>query len=176
MGDTVGWAWDKVAEGIVKWVLGAVAYFVGGVVNFLLTSARPNVEAAWFSGADSPYATVRSVALALLLGFVFLGLIQGLLAGDIGGMIRRVALDLPIAILGMIATTIIVDRLLQLTDALSAEVLTHSGDQAVHFLSGDNPYRSDRAQAELGWRPVIEPRAAIERTVRWVLESETPGR
>jgi hypothetical protein len=74
--------------------------------------------------------------LALLLGFVFLGLIQGLLAGDISGMIRRVALDLPVAILGMIATTIIVDKLLQLTDALSAAVLTHSGDQAVHFLSG----------------------------------------
>jgi len=43
---------------------------------------------------------------------------------------------------------------------------------AVHFLSGDNPYRSDRARAELGWRPVIDPRAAIERTVRWVLESQ----
>jgi nucleoside-diphosphate-sugar epimerase len=47
---------------------------------------------------------------------------------------------------------------------------------AVHFLSGDNPYRSDRARAELGWRPVIEPRAAIKRTVRWILENETPGR
>lgn len=136
IGDTVGWAWEKVAEGIVKWVLGAVAYFVEGVVNFLLTSARPNVGAAWFSGPDSPYATVRNVAVALLLGFVFLGIIQGLFAGDIGGMIRRVAVDLPTAILGMIATTVIVDKLLQLTDALSAAVLTHSGDQAVHFLSG----------------------------------------
>lgn len=47
---------------------------------------------------------------------------------------------------------------------------------AVHFLSGDNPYRSDRARAELGWRPVIEPRAAIHRTVGWILENETPGR
>ena len=85
---------------------------------------------------DSPYATVRNIALALLLGFVFLGIIQGLFAGDIGGIIRRVAADLPAAILGMIATTVIVDKLLQLTDALSAAVLTHSGDQAVHFLSG----------------------------------------
>ena len=47
---------------------------------------------------------------------------------------------------------------------------------AVHFLSGDNPYRSDRARAELGWRPVVDPRAAIQRTVRWMLENETPGR
>jgi len=47
---------------------------------------------------------------------------------------------------------------------------------AVHFLSGDNPYRSDRAQAELGWRPVVDPRTAIQRTVRWMMENETPGR
>lgn len=131
-----GWAWDKVTEGITKWVLGAVAYFVEGVVNFLLTSARPNVEAAWFSGPNSPYATVRNIAGVLLLGFVFLGIIQGLMAGDIGGMIRRIAADLPAAVLGMVATTVVVGKLLELTDALSAAVLTHSDGQAVHFLSG----------------------------------------
>jgi nucleoside-diphosphate-sugar epimerase len=46
---------------------------------------------------------------------------------------------------------------------------------AVHFLAGDNPYRSDRARAELGWRPPVEPRTAIERTVRWLRQDETPG-
>ncbi len=131
-----GWAWDKVARGIGSWVLGAVAFFVDGIVNFLLTSARPNVEAAWFSGAGSPYATVRNIAGVLLLGFLFLGLIQGLLAGDATAMMRRVAADLPAAVLGMIGTTVIVGKLLELTDALSAAVLAHSGGQAVHFLSG----------------------------------------
>ena len=47
---------------------------------------------------------------------------------------------------------------------------------AVHFLAGDNPYRSDRARDELGWRPPVEPRTAIERTVRWLQENETPRR
>jgi hypothetical protein len=132
----VGWAWDKVAEGIANWVLGAVAYFVEGVVNFLLTSARPDVESAWFAGPDSPYANVRNIAGVLLLAFVLLGLIQGLLAGDIAGMIRRVAADLPMAVLGMIGTTVIVAKLLELTDALSAAVLSNSDGQAVDFLSG----------------------------------------
>ena len=131
-----GWAWNKVAEGIAKWVLGAVAYFVDGVINFLLTSARPNVESAWFSGAGSPYATVRGIAISLLLAFVFLGIIQGLMAGDTGGMIRRVTADLPTAVFGMVTTTIIVGKLLELTDALSAAVLSNSDGQAVHFLSG----------------------------------------
>lgn len=131
-----GWAWDKVAEGIGKWVLGAVAYFVDGVVDFLLTSARPNIGAVWFSGAGSPYATVRAIAVALLLAFTFLGILQGLLAGDSTAMMRRVVVDLPAAVLGMVSTTVVVGKLLELTDALSNAVLTNSGGQAVHFLSG----------------------------------------
>ncbi len=131
-----GWAWDKVAEGIAKWVLGAVAYFVDGVVNFLLTSARPDVESAWFAGSGSPYATVRGIAVALLLAFLFLGIIQGLMAGDSSAMIRRVTVDLPAAVFGMVTTTVIVGKLLELTDALSAAVLSNSDQQAVHFLSG----------------------------------------
>ena len=51
-------------------------------------------------------------------------------------MMRRVAADLPAAVLGMVGTTVIVGKLLELTDALSAAVLAHSGGQAVHFLSG----------------------------------------
>lgn len=131
-----GWAWDKVAEGIAKWVLGAVAYFVDGVVNFLLTSARPDVESAWFAGPGSPYATVRGIAVALLLAFLFLGIIQGLMAGDSSAMVRRVTVDLPAAVFGMVTTTVIVGKLLELTDALSATVLSNSDQQAVHFLSG----------------------------------------
>lgn len=131
-----GWAWDKVAEGIAKWVLGAVAYFVDGVVNFLLTSARPDVESAWFAGSGSPYATVRGIAVALLLAFLFLGIIQGLMAGDSSAMVRRVTVDLPAAVFGMVTTTVIVGKLLELTDALSAAVLSNSDQQAVHFLSG----------------------------------------
>jgi hypothetical protein len=44
--------------------------------------------------------------------FVFLGLLQGLLTSDLGGMVRRVALDLPLAILGMVASTVVVGRLI----------------------------------------------------------------
>lgn len=131
-----GWGFDQVAEGIANWVLEAVAFFVEGTVRFLLESGSPNLTAAWFSGAGSPFATVRDIAALMLLGFLFLGLIQGLLAGDIGGMVRRMAVDLPGAIIGMAATTVVVDRLLLLTDAMSAAVLQNADGQALHFLSG----------------------------------------
>ena len=117
-------------------MLGAVAYFVDGVIHFLLTAARPDVSSAWFSGASSPYATVRGIAIMLLLAFLFLGIIQGLMAGDPGGMLRRVTADLPAAVFGMVTTTFVVAKLLELTDALSTMVLSNSSGQAVHFLSG----------------------------------------
>jgi len=128
--NTIGW------DGITNWVLGAVGFFVGGTVDFLLNSASPDLTSAWFSGPGSPFATVRNIAGLLLLGFLFLGIIQGLLAGDVSAMVRRVSVDLPGAIIGMVATTVVADRLIVLTDALSTEVLSNSDGQALHFLSG----------------------------------------
>lgn len=136
LGGVTGWAFDKVAEGISSWVLGAVEFFVNGALDFLRTSARPDVEAAWFAGPGSPYAAVRNIAAVLLLGFVFLGLIQGLVQADPIGMLRRIAGNLPVAVAGMVVTTAVVGRLLELTDALSDAVLSSSNEQALHFLSG----------------------------------------
>jgi hypothetical protein len=130
-----GWAFDKVASGIASWILGAVGFFVNGALDFLRTSSRPDVESAWFAGPGSPYAAVRSIAAFLLVGFVFLGLIQGLLNGDVGGMVRRVAGNAPAAVAGMFATTVVVARLLELTDAMSDGVLTSTNSQSLHFLS-----------------------------------------
>ena len=130
-----GWAWDSVTGGIASWVLGAVAYFVDGVINFLKTSARPDVTAGWFAGAGSPFATVRNMAAVLLAGFVLLGLLQGLLHGDPAAMVRRMAADLPLAVLGMVATVVVVDKLVELTDALSTAVLSNADSQALRFLS-----------------------------------------
>jgi hypothetical protein len=136
IGGAAGFAFDQIAEGIARWVLDAVGFFVNGVLDFLQSSARVDVEAAWFSGPGSPYFAVRNIAAALLLGFVFLGLLQGLVNGDAWGMVRRVAGGLPAAVLGMVVTTAVVARLVELTDALSAAVLANSDDQALHFLSG----------------------------------------
>lgn len=61
-----------------------------GVLNFLKTSARPNMTAPWFAGADSPFAAVRNLGAVLLIGFLLAGIIQGLIAGDVVGMLRRV--------------------------------------------------------------------------------------
>lgn len=130
-----GWAFDKIASGIASWVLGAVADLINGVVNFLKTTARPELDAAWFSGAGSPFAVIRNIAGVLLVGFVLLAVIQGLLAGDLGGMVGRIARDVCVAVLGMGAVVVVTVKLLDLTDALSTAVLGGADGQAVRFLS-----------------------------------------
>ena len=136
LGPIGGWAFDKVAEGIANWVLGAVEFFVTGSLDFLRTSSTPNPSAAWFAGTDSPYAAVRNLAVLLLVAFIFLGVLQGLLHGDAAGMVRRVAGGVPAAVAGMVLTTTVVGHLLALTDAMSDAVLAHTDERALHFLSG----------------------------------------
>lgn len=131
-----GWSWEQVADGIARWVLGAIAEMINGVLNFLKTTARPDVTDAWFSGSGSPYAAVRNVSAVLLIGFLLAGIIQGLVAGDTSGMIRRVGVDAPVAVLGMIATTVVVDVLLDLTDSLSTAVLGNASGRTLSFIEG----------------------------------------
>lgn len=38
---------------------------------------------------------------------------------------------------------------------------------AVSFLTGENPYVSDRARVELGWEPQVTTRDGVRRSVRW---------
>ena len=131
-----GWSWEQVADGIARWVLGAIAEMINGVLNFLKTTTRPDVTDAWFSGSGSPYAAVRNVSAVLLIGFLLAGIIQGLVAGDTSGMIRRVGVDAPVAVLGMIATTVVVDVLLDLTDSLSTAVLGNATGPTLSFIEG----------------------------------------
>ena len=134
IGGISGWTFDKIADGVAGWVLGGVVYFTNGVLNFLKTAARPQVDAAWFAGPGSPFATVRNLAAVLMVGFAFLGVLQGLVNGDPAAMVRRVAADLPVAVLGIVATVTVTTKLLELTDALSTAVLGQSDGQALHFL------------------------------------------
>jgi len=46
---------------------------------------------------------------------------------------------------------------------------------ALAFMTGDDPYVTELAEAELGWRPSVETRTGIARTVRWLRRNEKPG-
>ena len=146
----VGWAIDKVAGfvggaasqgfemiigGLTAWMLDAVVWVVGGVFNFFLDATDPNVQADWFIHGTGPYATTVGIGAVLLVGFVLIGITQGVLAGDVAGMLRRVALELPMAVVGMVGLVTVTQALVTLTDQLSKGLLDHFGEDVQAFTS-----------------------------------------
>lgn len=144
----VGWVIDKVTGfvggaatagfeaiigGLTAWVIDAVVWIVGGVFDFFLDSTDPNVQADWFLTGNGPYATTVSIGASLLLLFVLAGIIQGTLSSDVGGMLRRIALELPTSIIGMIGLVTFTQILIRLTDALSDQVLGSFQDDIAEF-------------------------------------------
>lgn len=144
----VGWAADKVKDflggvaengfelvisGLTAWVVDAVVWVVEGVFDFFLSASDPNLEADWFVTGDGPYALTAGIGAALLVAFVLFGVIQGMTTGDVGGMVRRMALDLPLAVLGMVGLVTVTQVLIRLTDELSAGILDTFVDDVKAF-------------------------------------------
>lgn len=124
---------ETIIGGLVAWVVDAVVWVVGGVFGFFADATDPNVQADWFIGSGGPYATTAGIGAALLVLFVFAGIVQGTLAGDVAGMLRRMALDLPISVLGMVGLVTFTQALIQLTDVLSAHIMGSFGRQISDF-------------------------------------------
>jgi hypothetical protein len=144
----IGWTIDKVTSfvtdaatagfealigGLVAWVTDAVVWVVGGVFNYFIDSSDPNVQADWFLADDGPYGTMSAIAAALMAVFLLAGITQGALAGDVGGMLRRMALDLPASVLGMVGLVAATQVLIRLTDELSTAVMGNFQDDIANF-------------------------------------------
>ena len=144
----VGWAVDQahgalagaagsgvtgVLAGLTAWMLDAVVWVVEAVFDFFLTAADPDVRADWFAGGGGPYATTAGIAGMLLVGFVLVGLAQGVLLGDVAGMLRRVGFELPMAVVAMVGLVVLTQLLIALTDALSRGLLGRFGSDVARF-------------------------------------------
>jgi hypothetical protein len=144
----IGWAIDKVTGfvggvatagfeaiigGLVAWVVDAVVWIVGGVFDFFLDSTDPNVQADWFITGTGPYATTAGIGATLLVLFVLVGIAQSVLNGDVAGMVRSIALDLPVSVLGMVGLVTVTQALIRLTDVLSSHVLGNFEEDVADF-------------------------------------------
>ncbi len=134
VGDVATTGFEALIGGLVAWVMDAVVWVVGGVFNFFLDAADPNVQATWFSGGTgSPYATTASIGATLMVGFLLAGVVQGTLAGDTAGMLKRLAVDLPVSVLAMVGLVTVTQSLIALTDALSTDVMSRFEDDISSF-------------------------------------------
>ena len=93
--------------GLVARVVDAVIWVVGGVFNFFIDSTDPNVQADWFITGTGPYATTVSIG-ATSCCCSSRRIVQEPLSGDVGGMLRRMALELPVSVLGMVGLVTII--------------------------------------------------------------------
>jgi hypothetical protein len=117
-------AFQVLIGGLTAWVIDAVVWVVNGVFHFFLDATDPNVQADWFVGRHGPYAATAAIGATLLVAFTLFGIVQGVLAGDVGGMFRQMALHVPVAVIGMVGLVTATQLLVALTDALSRSVLT----------------------------------------------------
>ena len=133
IGDAATAGFELVIGGLVAWVTDAVVWVVGGVFNFFLDAADPDVQADWFVAGSGPYATTVGIGATLLVLFVLAGIVQGTLSGDVGGMLRRMAVDLPFSVIGMVGLVAVTQALIRLTDVLSTEVLDNFQEDVAEF-------------------------------------------
>lgn len=135
-------AWDQLVTGLVSWVVNSISWFVSAILQFFQRSSTPDLGSAWFAGgplgagAHSPYGVVSSLAISVLLLCVLLSVVHGLLRGEGPALLARLIRDLPLAILGIVATIGVVQVLLGAADELSRQVLsrTDAGTHAVQVL------------------------------------------
>lgn len=135
VGGAASHGFGLVIGSLTAWMLDAVVWVVGGVFNFFLDSTDPNVQADWFLATNGPYATTAGIAAVLLVGFVLVGITQGVLAGDVGGMLRRVCFELPMAVVAMVGLVSVTQALVTLTDQLSRGLLDHFANDVQRFTS-----------------------------------------
>lgn len=141
VGDVATAGFELLIGGITAWVLDAVAwvagtvlgFFAGTTFGFLTTVVDPDVQADWFITRQGPFGTMAAIGAVLLVGFLLAGITQGILSGDVAGMLRRMVLDVPVSVLGMVGLVVITQRLIVLTDELSRALLDSFGDDIATF-------------------------------------------
>jgi hypothetical protein len=144
------WVADQAIQSVGSWITSAAANSSAQLLGTLRNEAgRPNLGASWFtslyfggrggSGATSPGAVVIAAWLMVLV--VTGSLLVGVIRGDLGGMLRLVAIRLPVAIFLTYLATWLVSVALAVTDVASSWVLS-GGVQSLdgwtrHLQSGD---------------------------------------
>lgn len=114
---------QKVFSALVGWVVEAMVSLSVAILGFFWDAAEPDVGAAWFSGGPStPYGLMVVMAAPLLAAFFLAGVIQGVVKGDVAGMVRMALVRLPGSCLAMVITVAVTDILLRVTDGMSEAV------------------------------------------------------
>jgi hypothetical protein len=128
---------DQIFEGITNWIAKGCVQLLGFVWAVMDRSSSPRLDAEWFSGtASSPYALAARIGGLVLVGVFLVAVAHGIAAGDVGGILRRAFVDLPLTVFAMIAVVGLTQAAIGLTDAMSDSVWLGMRDRAVGVFDG----------------------------------------
>ena len=129
---------DAVGGAVARGVAGACKAVSDALLGFLATSSGPSFSQGWWAGPRGQHlwASVAALAGVLMVGFVLLALVQGLLAGDPGAMVRSVLAEVPVSVAGIVVVVAATEALVGLTDGASAMVLERVPADLGRFLAG----------------------------------------
>ena len=108
------------------------------MLHFITNSAAVNFDEGWWANdrAQTLVRQIGTLALVLTLLFLLLAVVQGLFAGDVGGMLRATLLEVPVTIGATVALVAVTQLLLGLVDGASAMVLSGVPEALGHFFDG----------------------------------------
>lgn len=132
VGGVVGFGADQVLGSISTWVGTGAAWLLGEVGKALDATTQVDIGASWFK---NHFRVMVDLAAVLMVPLLFLAVIQGVIRQDLGGLVRSVAVHIPLAVLVMGVAMALVQMALSATDALSGTVASGMGGDSTRFLA-----------------------------------------
>jgi hypothetical protein len=146
IGDVIGGAAEGAARSAFEFFMSRFADMLADaakkvtdeLLHFLTSSTSVNLDTGWFAGprAKEILAVVGGAAGVLMVLFLLFAIIQGLMANDVGGMLRAAAVEVPVSVFGMLMLITGTGLLLGITDALSGAVLATAPESLARFYEG----------------------------------------
>jgi uncharacterized integral membrane protein len=149
IGEGLGTAASKAAESAFEFFMtrlatalaNAASKVVSEVLAYLDTSSTVSLDQGWWAGprARDIWQAVVVFAGALLVLFLLVAIVQGLVRGDVGLMVRTVAVEAPVSVFAMAAITTVTGVLLAATDGVSSWVLAGAPENIAGFFAFGEP-------------------------------------
>ena len=115
-----------------SWVADGAAWLIGQIGGVLSSSTTIDLGAGWFT---AHYRTMVGLAAVVLLPLLLLSVIQAVYRQSVAGLVRVVAVQLPLALVLAGAAVELVQLALAATDALSTTISSGSGTDVQQALS-----------------------------------------
>jgi len=126
---------QSVLDQLTKWIGDAAKAVTDQVISFVGNASGVDLAGAFGQNAHTAavFHKVLGLSGVLMVGFVFLGVISGLVKGDPASIARVALVRVPTSIAGTVALVAVVDLLLKVTDGASAFVIADAPKDLAAF-------------------------------------------